>query len=81
VVKAGDVVKVRVVDVDLKRKRIALTMRKHDDGEAGRPEQRTNGTPPPARAKPPGRSGSARRSEKAPQGAFGAALAEALKRR
>ncbi|MEO2037089.1 MAG: Tex family protein, partial [Martelella sp.] len=31
VVKAGDVVKVRVVDVDVKRKRIALSMKK-DDG-------------------------------------------------
>ncbi len=33
VVKAGDVVKVRVVEVDVKRKRIGLTMRK-DGGEA-----------------------------------------------
>jgi protein Tex len=29
-VKAGDVVKVRVVEVDLKRKRIALSMRKDE---------------------------------------------------
>ena len=34
VVKAGDVVKVRVVEVDMKRKRIALTMRKDGGGEA-----------------------------------------------
>ncbi|TIX09364.1 MAG: RNA-binding transcriptional accessory protein, partial [Mesorhizobium sp.] len=34
VVKAGDVVKVRVVDVDIKRKRIGLSMRK-DGGEGG----------------------------------------------
>ncbi|TIL58656.1 MAG: S1 RNA-binding domain-containing protein, partial [Mesorhizobium sp.] len=32
VVKAGDVVKVRVVDVDIKRNRIGLTMRKDGDG-------------------------------------------------
>ena len=32
VVKAGDVVKVRVIDVDMKRKRISLTMRKQGDG-------------------------------------------------
>jgi len=32
VVKAGDIVKVRVVEVDVKRKRIALSMRTHDDG-------------------------------------------------
>ena len=34
VVKAGDVVKVRVVEVDVKRKRISLTMRKDGGGEA-----------------------------------------------
>ncbi len=32
VVKAGDVVKVRVLDVDLKRNRVALSMKKHSDG-------------------------------------------------
>lgn len=36
VVKAGDVVKVRVVEVDVKRKRIGLTMRK-DGGESAPP--------------------------------------------
>ncbi len=36
VVKAGDVVKVRVVDVDTKRKRIALTMKKQRDASAER---------------------------------------------
>ncbi len=34
VVKAGDIVKVRVVEVDIKRNRIALTMRKNDRGDA-----------------------------------------------
>ncbi len=38
VVKAGDVVTVRVVEVDLKRKRIGLTMRR-DGAEGGRPAQ------------------------------------------
>ena len=32
VVKAGEVVKVRVLDIDLKRNRVALTMKKHSDG-------------------------------------------------
>jgi len=32
VVKPGDIVKVKVLEVDLKRKRISLTMRLHDDG-------------------------------------------------
>lgn len=38
-VKAGDVVKVKVVEVDLERKRIALTMRLDDaprEGDGGR---------------------------------------------
>ncbi|RUX46219.1 RNA-binding transcriptional accessory protein, partial [Mesorhizobium sp. M7A.F.Ca.CA.002.09.1.1] len=49
VVKAGDVVKVRVVDVDIKRKRIALSMRK-DSGEGGAPRSgpRDNGGGTPA---------------------------------
>ena len=33
VVKAGDIVKVKVVEVDLKRRRIALTMKLQDAGE------------------------------------------------
>src|SRR5690606_36990542 len=50
VVKAGDIVKVRVVEVDLKRNRIALTMRK-DGGGAPEPrdrslaDQRSRGAP------------------------------------
>jgi uncharacterized protein len=40
VVKAGQVVKVRVLEVDAKRKRIALTMRLSDSVPAGKPEQR-----------------------------------------
>ncbi len=36
VVKAGDVVKVRVVEVDVRRKRIALSMRRDDGAGAGR---------------------------------------------
>jgi uncharacterized protein len=73
VVKAGDVVKVRVVEVDIPRKRIALTMRKDGGGEAApRAPMRDAGKPnrmSPQRSAPP------------TQGAFGAALAEALKRK
>ncbi|RWX77177.1 RNA-binding transcriptional accessory protein [Neorhizobium lilium] len=73
VVKAGDVVKVRVVEVDVKRKRIALTMRK-DGGEAAQPPQ-TGDRGKPANPK-------FMKTEKpSEQGAFGAALAEALKKR
>ena len=73
VVKAGDVVKVRVVEVDVKRKRIGLTMRK-DGGEA--PPVSGSG----ARDKPVN-STYAKTEKPASQGAFGAALAEALKRK
>ncbi|TIW92990.1 MAG: S1 RNA-binding domain-containing protein, partial [Mesorhizobium sp.] len=44
VVKAGDVVKVRVVEVDIKRKRIGLSMRR--DGDGGTPKPRDNGNRP-----------------------------------
>ncbi|MER9129159.1 Tex family protein [Mesorhizobium sp. M0768] len=75
VVKAGDVVKVRVVDVDIKRKRIGLSMRK--DGDGGVPKPRDNGGRPVPRAPTPQRQP----EPPAQQGAFGAALADALKRK
>ena len=75
VVKAGDVVKVRVVDIDVKRNRISLTMRK--DGSAPAPrEQRADSTgfkpKPAAQGKP---------QTSTTQGAFGAALADALRKK
>lgn len=75
VVKAGDVVKVRVVEIDIKRKRIGLSMRK--DGDGGTPKPRDAG------GKPAPRSAASQRQPERPaqQGAFGAALAEALKRK
>lgn len=65
VVKAGDVVKVKVLEVDLPRRRIALTMRLEDEAEAtvGSAQGRPRGTRPAQR--PP-----------APQGAMAAALAK-----
>jgi uncharacterized protein len=74
VVKAGDVVKVRVVEVDVKRKRIALTMRK-DGGEAAPAPRGADRDARPVNPK-------MMKTEKpSSQGAFGAALAEALKRK
>ena len=76
VVKVGDVVKVRVTEVDVPRKRIGLTMRK-DGGTSAREAQneRSPKAPPPARgpksAKPAG--------AEAP-GALGAALLNALRK-
>lgn len=48
VVKAGDIVRVRVVEVDLPRKRIALTMKlqDHGDSKAAAPAARTAVTTP-----------------------------------
>ncbi|MDM9626603.1 Tex family protein [Rhizobium sp. S152] len=77
VVKAGDVVKVRVVEVDAKRKRIALSMRKDDGAGAPPPRGETRSNPAP-------RGGNDRRTsspKSESQGAFGAALAEAMKRK
>ena len=77
VVKAGDVVKVRVVDVDIPRKRIALSMRQ-DAGRGGtaKPPQRDDRRPQNAP-----RHGQARADKPPSQGALGAALAEALRKR
>jgi uncharacterized protein len=78
VVKAGDVVKVRVVEVDVKRKRIGLTMRK-DGGEAAPQPVREKGNANAMRhasAKPKDRAEPAQSG-----GALAAALAEAMKRR
>lgn len=75
VVKAGDVVKVRVVEVDIKRKRIGLSMRR--DGDGGTPKPRDNGNRPVPRAPAPQRQP----ERSAQQGTFGAALADALTRK
>lgn len=71
VVKAGDVVRVRVTEVDVARKRIGLTMRK-DGGQAAsdpRPKPQDKGRA--AKAAP----------QAVGQGAFGSALADALRKR
>ncbi len=84
VVKAGDVVKVRVVDVDIPRKRIGLSMRR-DGGGAAQAESgggartrddargpRKGGSPKHAKAAPP--------KKEAGTGAFGAALLNAMRK-
>jgi uncharacterized protein len=72
VVKAGDVVQVRVVEVDVPRKRIGLTMRK-DSGEA-REQSRERG---PAKDRTPARGPSQASPKGVPAG--GNAFADALK--
>lgn len=75
VVKAGDVVKVRVVEVDVPRKRIGLSMRK-DGGDAPAPRNNTQRDPRPAKNFTP-----QRKQEQPSTGGFGAALLEAMKKK
>jgi protein Tex len=70
VVKAGDVVKVKVLEVDEKRKRIALTMRLDD--QASRPRDASSSLQKPE----PRPAARAAREQSQPQG--GGAMAEAL---
>ncbi len=76
VVKAGDVVKVRVLEVDVPRKRISLSMRKDQA-----PGQSDRAAKPAERGHRPDGGQARRGRQDAPStGAFGAALAEAMKR-
>ena len=77
VVKAGDVVKVKVVEVDAKRKRISLTMRKDGATVAAAPGGESREQSGARNAG--GRSTS--RPNTPQQGSFGAALADAFKRK
>jgi len=75
VVKAGDIVRVRVTEVDVARKRISLSMRKDGGG----------GAPAPQKDRAPKQKQSRKTSASPPaksegMGAFGSALAEAMKR-
>ncbi|MFG6079562.1 Tex family protein [Paracoccus litorisediminis] len=75
VVKVGDVVRVRVTEVDVPRKRIGLTMRK-DGGTSARDAQaERNPKSAPARG-----ATSAKPAPKDEPGAFGAALLNALRK-
>ncbi|MBL0371164.1 RNA-binding transcriptional accessory protein [Rhizobium sp. KVB221] len=73
IVKAGDIVKVRVVEVDAKRKRIALSMKKESSGPREPREDRNRNSAPAFKQSPKPQAPS--------QGAFGAALMEAMKKK
>ncbi|OIQ98348.1 hypothetical protein GALL_196260 [mine drainage metagenome] len=85
VVKAGDVVRVKVLEVDLPRKRIALTMRMGDEAARPAPRGARNDRAEPKRdgrdgrdgGKPAGRPAAAKAPEPSP---FGGALADAFAR-
>ncbi|MCX7567857.1 Tex family protein [Sulfitobacter sp. F26169L] len=76
VVKAGDIVRVRVTEVDVARKRIGLSMRRDGGGASAQnkqPEKQPRSNKKPKTAKPAQSQGEG-------QGAFGSALAAAMKR-
>jgi uncharacterized protein len=80
VVKAGDVVKVRVTEVDVPRKRIGLSMRKDGAAPAGRDAAPRNDRA--SQMKPKFSQAAPKQQPASPsQGALGAALAEAMKRK
>jgi uncharacterized protein len=74
VVKAGQIVKVRVVDVDLKRQRIALSMKKDDGSAATVAGSRSDSNRAPDR-----RSTKPAPKAAAPVGSLGSALLDALR--
>ena len=74
IVKTGDIVKVKVMSVDIKRKRIALSMRLDDsarDQETGNGQSKQTGKSARVRVE------QSKKSEDRPEGAFAAAFAKA----
>ncbi|SLN24314.1 30S ribosomal protein S1 [Aquimixticola soesokkakensis] len=82
VVKAGDVVRVTVTEVDVPRKRIGLTMRK-DGGASARDQRNERADRPGAKqgTKPAPRAMSAGPKKQAETGGFGAALLDAMRKK
>ena len=85
VVKAGDIVKVKVMEVDIPRKRIALTMRMDDQpgeaqsGKGDRAERgRSRGDARGNGNSGAGQGGRKNEGKAAPQGAMAGALAQAM---
>ncbi len=76
VVKAGDVVRVRVTEVDVARKRIGLSMRKDGGNDTGR---EARGAGPSGGNRNAG--GQPQKTQAPAQGAFGAALMEAMRKK
>ncbi|GAA0700636.1 RNA-binding transcriptional accessory protein [Streptomyces cellulosae] len=82
VVKPGDIVKVKVLDVDIPRKRISLTLRLDDEaapqgGQEGGERRQRGGRPPQQRQARGGNGGGRTRQAPAPANS---AMADALRR-
>lgn len=75
VVKTGDVVKVKVTEVDIARKRISLTMRLNDDIAQG---SVTKDNKPQRSAKPKGNQASGNRNKASNQAPLGGGMADAF---
>jgi uncharacterized protein len=80
VVKAGDVVTVKVLEVDRPRKRIALTMRLDDTAKGARDGRAAAGRRDGGARPPPREQATRRKPESAGSGAMADAFARALKR-
>jgi uncharacterized protein len=78
VVKAGDVVRVRVVEVDVARKRIGLSMRKSTPDAQTAPEHKANAGRKPQKAQPP-KHKAMQEPRNTAQGALGEALRNAMR--
>ena len=78
VVKAGDIVKVKVMEVDIPRKRIALSMRMDDEPGAEVPAKPARGKQSDGKGASSSRKPQAGQRQKAPEGAMAGALAEAM---
>jgi len=78
VVKAGDVVRVRVVEVDVARKRIGLSMRKDTAGGQPRPEGKAPDARRPQKPRP-AKTGARSAPQDSAQGALGEALRRAMR--
>lgn len=75
VVKAGDIVKVKVLEVDVNRKRISFTMRLNDDVPSSKPSQ---GQRPASKAKPAKGKAQGKSRQDNGNAAMGNAFAEAF---
>jgi len=80
VVKSGDLVRVKVLDVDIPRKRISLTLRLEDEATAPARSRERGGQPQPRGQGAPRRDGSPRRGPSSEAAPPDTALAEALRR-
>ncbi|PSW19307.1 RNA-binding transcriptional accessory protein [Photobacterium sanctipauli] len=78
VVKAGDVVKVKVMEVDLQRKRIGMSMRLNDEPGQEKPARKPQGQRPDTRPQNTRQHGNKQRNEQPAGGAMGGAFAAAF---